>query len=352
MKAGISRREVLKLSMVGAAGSFGCRAGDDEGAGEKTGFEQVASETHDFLIRCRRDDGGYGASPDPDYPGESDTGASDLAAVTYAATLARTMDWDLPAIERSVEYIRQRQRPDGSFANQGGRFNPDDELAILYNTTQGVVALRALGAEPLTDPEPVMRRFFEDERFRDLPLYTTSFFPLFYAALGRPYPEEFKSAILDFMVSLQAEDGYLQDHVASSFHMAHYCRLVGVPTPRAEAMVERTLRDQTSEGGWNIKEPDWDVHACFDALFILRQLGGGSEACRQAIERSVPWVLSCRNPDGGFGHFPGRPSDVDAVYFQFGGLIQAEVIPGARYDLPDAHTLSWGHAMAPDQVYG
>ena len=348
-----SRREALKLSLACSVGwPAACRRED---AGTETGepdFRLIASETLEFLIRCRREDGGYRASPDPEYPGNSDTRASDLAAVTYAATLAKSMDWELPAVERSVDYIQQRQRADGSFANREGSFDPDDELAVLYNTTQGIVALRALGADVIRDPEPVMGRFFADGRFRSLPLYTTSFFPLFYAALGRPYPEEYEAAVLEFMVSLQTEDGYLQDHVAATFHMAHYCRMNGKPTPKAEAMVERTLRDQTPQGGWDIKHPDWDVHACFDALFILRQLGGESERCREAIRRSVPWALNCRNADGGFGHYPGRPSDVDAVYFVFGGLIQARVIPGARFDLPDAHTLSWGHAMDPDRIYG
>jgi prenyltransferase beta subunit len=93
------------------------------------------------------------------------------------------------------------------------------------------------------------------------------------------------------------------------------------------------------------------VHACFDALFILRQLGGRSPDCRRALSRAANWVLTCQNPDGGFGHFPGWHSDMDAVYFQLGSLIQAEAVPGARYDLPDAHTLSWGHAMHPERTY-
>lgn len=349
----VSRREVLRFSLACAAAGWttSCREGETGPPSATPDLQKVASDTLDFIVRCRRDDGGYAASPDPGYPGNSDTKASDLAALTYAATLARTMGWELPGIDRSVEYIQVRQRPDGSFANRSGSFNPDDELAVLYNTTQAVVALRALGAEPVRDPEPAMDRFFAGGRFRELPLYTTSFFPLFYAALGRPYPEEFKSAVMDFMTSLQAPDGYLQNHVAATFHMAHYCRMIGIDTPMAEAMLQRTLRDQTPAGGWNIMEPDWDVHACFDALFILRQLGFESEECRRAIARSVPWALSCRNPDGGFGHFPDWPSDMDAVYFVFGSLIQAEVIPGVRFDLPDAHTLSWGHAMTPGRIY-
>jgi geranylgeranyl transferase type-2 subunit beta len=133
--------------------------------------------------------------------------------------------------------------------------------------------------------------------------------------------------------------------------MAHFFRLLGEPTPRAEAMVARALRDQKPDGGWNIKEPDWDVHSCFDAVFVLRQLGGNEPKAKQAIARGADWSLNCRNPDGGFGHFPGRPSDMDAVYFQFGTLIQAGRVPGARRDLPDAQTLGWGHAMEPGKVY-
>jgi hypothetical protein len=83
----------------------------------------------------------------------------------------------------------------------------------------------------------------------------------------------------------------------------------------------------------------------------LRQLGGKSEAVRRAIQKGADWALGCRNADGGFGHYPGRHSDMDAVYFQFGTLIQAGRLPAAKLDLPDGHTLSWGHAMQPDKVY-
>jgi hypothetical protein len=42
---------------------------------------------------------------------------------------------------------------------------------------------------------------------------------------------------------------------------------------------------------------------------------------------------------------------MDAVYFQFGTLIQAGRVHSAKSDLPDAHTLNWGHAMQPGKVY-
>jgi len=311
----------------------------------------LAQETFAFIRRCARDDGGYDPSPDPNYQGYSDTGLSDLAAVTYAATLAKTMGWQLPHAGRSVEFIHRHQQPDGAFVSQGGKGDPNSPLSVLYNTVQAVVALRALGQRPKIDPLKVMDRFFVDRAFAKLLWYTTSFFPLFYAVLERAFPTAYDQALRDLQVRSQKDDGYLGDHVAATFHMAHYFRLVGQPTPKAAQMVRRVLRDQKADGGWNFKAPDWDVHSCFDAVFILRQLGGKLEAVRRAIQKAADWALSCRDPRGGFSHYPGWHLDMDATYFQFGTLIQAGRVPGAKLDLPDGHTLSWGHAMQPERVY-
>jgi geranylgeranyl transferase type-2 subunit beta len=345
----LSRRALL----CGASGGV---AGVAIGALEKAsafaaGPANLAEETLAFVRRCARGDGGYAPSPDAKYKGYSDTSLSDLAGVTYAATLAKTMGWQLPHPKQSIEFIYQHQQPDGAFMSQGGNWDPKSNLSVLYSTVQAVVALRALGAQPKIDPLKVMERFFVDKVFQKLPSYTTSFFPLFYAALGKPFSEPYDRALRELQVRNQKDDGYLGDHVAATFHMAHYFRLVGQPTPKAAQMVQRVLRDQRPDGGWNIKEPDWDVHACFDAVFILRQLGGKSEAVRRAVQKGADWALGCRNADGGFGHYPGRHSDMDAVYFQFGTLIQAGRLPAARLDLADGHTLSWGHAMQPDKVY-
>ena len=132
----------------------------------------LALETLDFIVRCGRADGGYAPSPDPAYAGESDTKFSDLAAVTYAAVLARTMGWDLPRRERSIAFIRGHQQPDGRFVNLAGKHDPASDLAILYNTTQGVVGLRALGAEPEIDPIPSIEQLLAGDAYRKLPWYT------------------------------------------------------------------------------------------------------------------------------------------------------------------------------------
>ena len=217
-----------------------------------------------FILQCHRDDGGVSPSPDPAYLGASDTRASDLAAATYAVILARSLGRELPNEARTAQFFQRHQQPDGSFVNLEGSFDPTSAAAVLYNTTQAAVGLRALGETPDVRPTSVMDQFFEGEGFKRLPWHTTSFFPLFYAALGEPFPETYLQALQDHMIAHQSADGYLGDHVAATFYMAHFFRLIGKPVPRALEMVERVLRDQTPEGGWNRHAPDWDVHACFD----------------------------------------------------------------------------------------
>lgn len=351
----VSRRELLAWTLAAAAGnplwaSAGQARLEAQASAHLDGLK-IKDETFKFIARCARDDGGYAPSPDPQYAGDSDTAESDLAAVTYAATLAKTLGWELPHREKSADFIQRHQQPEGVFINFQGNFKPQEDLAVLYNTTQGAVSLRALGEKPKVDPVHVMDRFFEKDAFKKLPWYTLSFYPLFYAALDKPFPPEYRAAITRHIAQNQAADGYLGDHVAATFHMVHFFRVVGEPTPRAAAVVKRVLGDQRPDGGWHLKPPDWDVHSCFDAVFILRQLSWNSPASRAAIDRAAKWALTCRNSDGGFGHYPQTHSDMDAVYFQLGTLIQAEQIPGASFDLPDAETLSWGHAMKPGKVY-
>ena len=144
---------------------------------------------------------------------------------------------------------------------------------------------------------------------------------------------------------------YIGDHVASTFHAVHYYRLIGEPTPKAKGMVERVLRDQKEDGSWHLHPPDWDVHASYDALFILRQLGNPKdERAQQAYKKAVQYVLTCRNEDGGFGHYPEWTSDVDAVFFQAGTLAQAGFLE-MNPKLKDEEMLGWGHAMIPGREY-
>ena len=110
--------------------------------------KQVLSGLRDFFTRTARADGSFTPGMDPDYRGMSDSAYSDLAAVTYAVTLHKTFGWKLPHEEATRLFLLSRQRPNGDFFNVAGTVDPASAEGRVYNTTQGIVALRALGAKP------------------------------------------------------------------------------------------------------------------------------------------------------------------------------------------------------------
>jgi len=303
---------------------------------------EVLAGLRTFFAKSARADGSFANGLDPQYRGMSDSAYSDLAAVTYAVTLHKTFGWKLPHEEATRRFVLSRQRANGDFFNVAGTVDPKSAEGRVYNTTQGIVALRALGAKPRYDPLRVFEEILQQD-YKTLPAYSTSFFPLAYLACGRSIPAEADRRIRATMV--QAPDGYLNNHVAATFHAAHYYRLIGEPAPMAERMIERVLRDQKPDGSWLLNMPSRDRHATFDAVFTLRQLGREREDCRAAIGRAARWTLSCRNVDGGFGHFPGSTSDVDANYFQVGTLVMAGYLKPVDPLPSEPHLLSWGHLM-------
>jgi hypothetical protein len=303
-------------------------------AGGRTFFEKTALA-----------DGSFRPGIDPAYDGMSDTAYSDLAAVTYAVVLHKTFGWQLPHEKKTIAFLHSRQSEDGAFFNVRGTAEPKTPQARLYNTTQGLVALHALGVQPRRSPLPVLAEILH-EHYKTFPPYTTSFFPLAYAAYGEPFPAEADRKIRKLLV--QAEDGYMRNHVAATFHLVHYYRLLKEPTPKVDAILKRVVNDQKPDGSWLLNPPSWDRHACFDAVFVLRQLGGGRTDCQKAVERAAAWALTCRNSDGGFGHYPGTTSDPDAVYFHVGTLVMAGFLKPVDPLPKDPHLLSWGHIFPVD----
>jgi geranylgeranyl transferase type-2 subunit beta len=305
---------------------------------------EVLEGIRTFITNTALPDGSFRPGIDPAYKGYSDTGYSDLAAITYAVCLARTFGWKLPHGDKTLQLFLSRQQDDGAFVSVGGSADPKSSQARLYNTTQALVALHALGAKPKHDPLPVLATILKED-YKKFPLYTTSFFPLAYQAVGEPFPAAEDRKIRALMI--QAGDGYVRNHIANTFHLVHYYRLMNEKIPRAEAIVKRVLRDQKEDGSWLLNPPSWDVHAGFDAVFVLRQLGNNQAAYRQAIQKAAGWALRCRNKDGGFGHFPSYTSDMDAVYFHVGTLVMAGFLKPVGPLPRDSHLLGWGHLFAP-----
>jgi geranylgeranyl transferase type-2 subunit beta len=322
-----------------------CRADEPDRAAIKPA--EVLEGVRSFFAKTAQTDGSFRPGIDPAYKGMSDSAYSDLAPVTYAVVLHKTFGWKLPHEAETGKFLLSRQQEDGAFVNVKGTADPKASQARLYNTTQGLVALHALGIRPHHDPQPVLAAILEAD-YKKFPLYTTSFFPLAYQAYGKPMPREADRKIRALLV--QAEDGYVQNHIAATFHAVHYYRLLGPPTPKADAILDRVVRDQKTDGSWLLNPPSWDRHAGFDAVFVLRQLGHQRPDCRKAIDQAAAWALRCQNADGGFGHFPGCTSDADAVYFQVGLLVMAGVLKPVNPLPRDPQLFSWGHLFPlPDK---
>ncbi|MBY0525526.1 MAG: terpene cyclase/mutase family protein [Gemmataceae bacterium] len=322
---------VLAILSLGAAA--------DEPATKVTP-QEVLDGLKVFWQKTALPDGSFRPGVDPEYKGMSDSALSDMAPLTYAVTLHKTFGWTLPHEEKTRANLLGRQKEDGAFHHVFGTGDSKAPLTRVYNTTQGLVALHALGTKPKYDPIPVFEQVLNGD-YKKLPLYTTSFFPLAYQCYGKSFPPEQDKKIRALMP--QDKDGYLGEHVASTFHLAHYYRLIGVETPKADAILARVLRDQKPDGSWMLNPPSRDRHATFDAMFCLAQLGKDNPDVKKAMQRAAAWALTCRNADGGFGHYPGSPSDADAVYFNVGTLVLAGFLKPAEPMPKDPQLLSWGH---------
>src|SRR5262245_8476330 len=177
--------------------------------------ETVTDGLKQFFAKTARPDGSFQPGVNPDYPGMSDSAYSDLAPTVYAVILHKTFGWELPHEGKTKEFLLARQGADGAFVNGAGTADPRSAQARAYNTTQGMVALRALGLKPRHAPLPVFDAVLKED-YKALPPYMTSFFPLAYLAAGKQIPPEADRKIRALMT--QADDGYLHEHVASTFH--------------------------------------------------------------------------------------------------------------------------------------
>src|SRR5438874_11661638 len=82
--------------------------------------EAVLRGLQQFLTKTARSDGSFQPGINPDYPGISDSAASDLAPTVYAVILHRTFGWKLPHEEKTKAFLLARQNPDGAFFNVAG----------------------------------------------------------------------------------------------------------------------------------------------------------------------------------------------------------------------------------------
>src|SRR5947207_3754240 len=131
--------------------------------------ETVLAGLKSFWEKTALPDGSFRPGIDPDYKGMSDSALRDLAPVTYAVTLHRTFGWKLPHEEKTRAYLLALQKEDGAFYHVRGTGDSQAPLTRVYNTTQGLVALHALGLKPKYNPLPVFEQVLDGD-YKKLPL--------------------------------------------------------------------------------------------------------------------------------------------------------------------------------------
>ena len=159
-------------------------------------------------------------------------------------------------------------------------------------------------------------------------LYTLSALQI-YAMEGIVLDDAHKEAILQFVASLQQNDGsFTGDEWGEVDTRFVYC---------AFQCVALLLSSQEGEGGGG---------ALYCRPSIGRSAEGGSDVMQAAatkyidVDRAVQYILSCQNFDGGFGAVPGAESHAGQIFCCVGALSLA----GALHKLEENDTadlLAW-----------
>lgn len=320
--------------------------------------DDVALKIGRYILACARGDGGLNPNPCPAYRGRSDTSFSDIAAVSYALILEETLGFRVLNREKTLRFLNRCRGNDGLY-HSIRRFKKTGETPYLriYNTLQARLGMRIIGGnrvEPagLGASVRAVARIYARGDYRKFPPYALDFLGQFYHVVKRPFPDRQARAVSREYLK-RYRDGEVAGHVASTFHYVRHALLTGQPLPQSGEILRRTLALQRREGSFNnMPDPDWDVHATFDGCFIVRQLGarlGRRPAHARALRAAGRYALRCRNKDGGFGHFPGCRSDMDAVYFHAGTLVMAGMLPARHLPGDLAKVLGWGHVF-PDEA--
>jgi prenyltransferase beta subunit len=268
-----------------------------------------------WLGALQTKDGGLGWTPEHAADGVADVRACFYGVLAWRA-LARTgtitSPWDL---DRLVAWLRAQQSPEGGF-----RFSPAAEVPCMWATYRATATLDALNSGP-----------------------------------------EAREACVAWIERLRGRtgafvrwDGYEVEDVWASFCAIGSLRALRAPTAvHADAVTARMTQLACEQGGYTYREPALAADALATSATILsrtpedpvdpRELrdwlagcllpneGGvmymparGSEvrctlwaleagALRdspEATKRVADWLRELQNPDGGFGYWEGRGSDV------------------------------------------
>ena len=241
-----------------------------------------------WLSGLQTADGGLAWTPEHAARGEADARACFYGVLAWRAltrTGAHPAPWD---VERLVAWLRAQQTPEGGF-----RFSPDAEVPCMWATYRATVALDALGSGPAAP-----------------------------------------RACVSWITSLRGEtgafvrwEGYPVEDVWASFCAIGSLRALRAPTePYADAVTARMRRLACAEGGYTYREPDLAADALSTSATILSHQALGVTEADPAIETRRRWLRGCLLPnEGGVMYMPARGSEVRCTLW----ALEAGALDGA-----------------------
>lgn len=254
------------------------------------------------VLQCA--DGGLSWSPDDARRGKSDARACYYGVMAWRAAAQDTRQappWDLEAL---TAWLRARQDASGGF-----RFSADADVPCMWATYRAVGALAALGAGPR---EP--------------------------------------AACVDWVLRQRGPSGafvrwqgYDVEDVWASFCAIGTLTALGAPTEDvADAVATRIEQLRCAQGGYTYREPE----AAADALTTAAAVLTGHDP--QGDQERVRWLEGCQLPnEGGVMYMPGRGSEIRCTLWALAAGAFADD-PAARAEIAD-----WlGRLQNPDGGFG
>lgn len=233
-------------------------------------------------------------------------------------------DWNREAL---IEWLHQRQTDEGGFV-----FDEEHDEPCLWATFRATNALRALGSEPLHRQKCIewirQRKQIGSGfcRWRDYPVVDV--WACFCAigaldALGAPLQGEEKTDVIAFLYSCQ------MPHSGFTYrHPSHAGESLATSAVSLVQSYEEKTRQLNSLNQRHDKQTffQWLIHAHMryeDGIMYMPGRGAEIRCSLWAIAtmnesrtilfdkyRFCHWFKSIQNPDGGFGYWHGRGSDL------------------------------------------
>ncbi|MFG2064593.1 prenyltransferase/squalene oxidase repeat-containing protein [Micromonospora sp. NPDC048871] len=317
-----------------------------------------------WLAALQTRDGGLGWTP-----GHAAAGEADVRAVYYGVAAWRALHtrhpnpppWDVPAL---LNWLQRRQSPSGAF-----RFDAEADTDCMWATYRAVAALGMLGARPSIDPVGwITGQQLPDGAFTRWPGYPVADVWASFCAVGAlrqlgPVPPGTAEAVHRRIAELSCPGGgftYREPRLAADALTVAATAL----TTDADAELRRWLEScrLPNEGGIMYMPGRGAEIRC-----TMWALAAGAFAEDPVTRTRIgDWLAGLQNPDGGFGFWHGRGSDlvstaaaVGIAELTGGGLVSVERVAGyaaaapaqgLRPGLQQARILAWAGHPEPHRV--